>query len=597
MENKELIDEIIKQLKNNKDLDHYSRITLIGNLYKILREIFDLETSKEEDRRFVCSICVTFLVPYTEFWTKTLLLEASKEKGLDDISKYYNLWKLSYALAARRSFEHFVDYMELDLTEDHKVLGNRRSVLRPLVYYLNKITFDDNMKFLEASFPPSYGKTYICNLYSAWLFGIDINNSILRISYSEELVLAASRAIQSYIKSPRFAEVFPYFSHFGGKCFDKDKESDWIIKGSNSQTSHYARSRGGSVTGVRANKAVIIDDILKGAEEAINSNLHKQIYTSWNTEWKNRRSSEDCKFIFIGTMWSNEDLLNRVIADFERGTKYIPCKIKEFNKYVELTEDGRAVVIRVPLLDENDESTCKKVMSTREARLVRDTTDEFSFSCVYQQNPIAPSGLEFSDTELEHYDMLPLYENGDVAYSEYAYAVLDPARKGKDNVSMPICVVDNKDEFYYMTDCLFKQKAMTELYDEIVDKIIEHHVIKFVIENNVDTSLKPLLQGKLQERGYLDCEIIEKYNTQVKEKRIRDMRGIIKRRIKFKNKQDYKPNSDYGRFMQNFTTYSFDYANKHDDAPDSMSMFAKEIILGNARVSAPKGLLRSMLGI
>ena len=49
--------------------------------------------------------------------------------------------------------------------------------------------------------------------------------------------------------------------------------------------------------------------------------------------------------------------------------------------------------------------------------------------------------------------------------------------------------------------------------------------------------------------------------------------------------------------MQNFTTYSFDYANKHDDAPDSMSMFAKEIILGNARVSAPKGLLRSMLGI
>jgi hypothetical protein len=48
--------------------------------------------------------------------------------------------------------------------------------------------------------------------------------------------------------------------------------------------------------------------------------------------------------------------------------------------------------------------------------------------------------------------------------------------------------------------------------------------------------------------------------------------------------------------MQNFTTYSFDYANKHDDAPDSIALFTNEIILGNARVSAPKGVLRSLLG-
>ena len=53
--------------------------------------------------------------------------------------------------------------------------------------------------------------------------------------------------------------------------------------------------------------------------------------------------------------------------------------------------------------------------------------------------------------------------------------------------------------------------------------------------------------------------------------------------ILFKEKKSYKPNSDYGKFMKNFTTYSFDYANKHDDAPDSMAMFTNEIILDKAK--------------
>ena len=59
----------------------------------------------------------------------------------------------------------------------------------------------------------------------------------------------------------------------------------------------------------------------------------------------------------------------------------------------------------------------------------------------------------------------------------------------------------------------------------------------------------------------------------------------------------YKPISDYGRFMKNFTTYSFDYPNKFDDAPDSMAMFRTEIILDRARPSKPKPIARAILGI
>ena len=272
-----------------------------------------------------------------------------------------------------------------------------------------------------------------------------------------------------------------------------------------------------------------------------------------------------------------------------------PSKIKGFEKYVMEATDGYAVFIKVPLLDENDESTCEVVMTTAEARRMRDTSDPFSFSCVYQQEPIAPTGLEFADENLQHYEELPKNEKGEELCLPYAFAVLDPARRGKDNVSMPIFRADG--EKYYFIDCIFQKKAMTELYDEIVSKIIEHTITKFVIENNIDTSLKTLLEGKLKAKGYYLCEIIEKYNTVKKEDRIRDARGDIKRLVLFKDKKLYKPNTDYGRFMKNFTTYSFDYPNKFDDAPDSMAMFRTEVILDRARPSKPKPINRAILGI
>lgn len=432
-------------------------------------------------------------------------------------------------------------------------------------------------------------------MFSAWVFGIDINNSILRWSYSQELVLGFSRAIQAVIKNPRFSDVFPQYKQYGDKPFQKEKESDWILKGSNSQKSHIARTRDGSSTGERANKALIFDDMTKGEEEATNSEKHAEIYRQWQTEWYNRRTDPSVTYIFVGTMWSPEDILNRTMDDIEATHKMVPSKIKGFERYVMEATDGYAAFIKVPLLDENDNSTCEVVMTTEEARRMRETSDPFSFSCVYQQEPIPPTGLEFADENLNHYEELPRDEKGQDICLPYAFASLDPGRKGKDNVSMPICRADG--EKYYFIDCIFQKKAMTELYDEIVEKIIEHNITRLAIENNTDTSLKTLLEEKLKAKGYLVCTITEKYNTVNKEQRIKDARGDIRNFIVFKDKKMYRPNTDYGRFMKNLTKYSFDYPNKHDDAPDSLALFRTEIILDRGRPSKPKPINRARLGV
>lgn len=587
-------------MRNKKDIDEYSRYEMSNNLYKILMQYFDekveiniyaTETEKLKAKagqeNEACKYAIKDLIPITEY----CVYNCEEEY----MPRYYELWQKGYALAGRRSLEHFIDYMEMDMTAKDKVLGNRRNALKPFIFYLNKIAFDEKLQYIVVSYPPSYGKSYTLNLFSAWCFGLNATNSILRMSYSEELVLVSSRAVQNTIKNPRFADVFPYYKQFGDKPFSKEKESDWIIKGSGTQTSHISRTRDGSVTGTRANKAIILDDMMKGAEEATNDAMHEMYYNKWKTEWYNRKTGNSTKYIFAGTMWSPNDILNRVTSDLEKTHKIRQSRMKGFGKWVWESTDGYCVFIRVPLLDEKDMCTCEAVMSTEEARVVRDTTDPFLYSCVYQQEPIAPTGLEFADDLLKHFEELPLSETGEELCTNYSLAVLDPARRGKDNVSMPIFRTDGSK--YYLVDCIFKQKPMTDLYDDIVDKIIEHNIIKFVVENNIDTSLAVLLGTKLKERGFYNCEIIEKYNTVKKEQRIKDQRGLIKKFIYFKDKRMYKPNTDYGRFMKNLTSYSFDYANKHDDAPDSVAMFADQIINDKAKPARPKGINRSKLHI
>lgn len=525
-----------------------------------------LENWFEDDSRKSCMFAKDKLIP---------LIEKQVEKSpVSLMGDFFSVYKKLYAFCARRDLECFIDYMEWDMPK--KVYANRRDVLKPYVWALNESAFNPKLEYIIASFPPSMGKSYIANLYSAWGIGMNTSNSILRMSYSDELVMGFSRTIKSYIIDPKFSDIFKNFKMFNGKPFDVERESDWKIKNAQvAKSNHIARTRFGATTGERASFAEIFDDMTKGAQEANNVTIHQQLYDSWNTEWFNRRTDDPITYVFVGTQWSPEDILNRIIDDREAIS---PLKPSSKFKYTWISEDGSTIVIRVPMLDENGKTTCSIVYPQAKAEQIKITTDPFLFSCVYQQSPIAPTGREFADELLLHYDELPLNEDGTPAYSVGSYAVLDPARKGKDNVAMPIHR-HGDDGFYYMTDCIFKQLPMTDLYDEIVDKIIEHNIVELVIENNTDTSLKSLIEMKLKERGYNLCNIREKYNTVNKEQRIKDNRGIVRSKIKFKSKTKYLPNSDYGRYMKNLNEYSFDYPSKHDDAPDASSMMASEIIV------------------
>ena len=150
---------------------------------------------------------------------------------------------------------------------------------------------------------------------------------------------------------------------------------------------------------------------------------------------------------------------------------------------------------------------------------------------------------------------------------------------------MPIMKkVKNENLFdYYLKDCLFTRTATKDMYNDIVDKIIEHHIILLVIESNVTSELKQNIEQILAEKGVTYCEIIEKYNTIPKPTRIENEKGIIKKSMVFPKKGMFGINTDMGKFMENLTLYNNGGNNSNDDAPDSLAMFSSEIIEENSQ--------------
>nr|DAY88361.1 MAG TPA: Terminase [Caudoviricetes sp.] len=557
--------DILNVLKSSKMKEH-DKLDWCNSALSILEEMY------KQDELGSVKVAKTKLIPILH-----KLIEGSK---IENMALFFDYYKRVYCFCARRDFECFVDYIEWNMPR--KVLANRRNVLKPYVDALNRIAFDERLQYLVVSYPPSMGKSYLATLFTAWGYGISINNSVIRMSYSDELVLGFSRTVKGIISSPEFAEIFPLFKLYNGKPFEVERESDWKIKNANvPKSNHIARTRNGSTTGERASFAIIFDDMTKGAEEANSESVHRGIYDKWNTEWWNRRDGVRCKFIFVGTQWTPEDILNRIIEDRNKISMLQPTD----NPYVMESEDKSTIVIRVPMLDENHKTTCSEVYPQQIAEQIEQNTDPFLFSCVYQQNPIAPTGRELS------WECLQTYIEPPDDLAPYCMAVIDTKRKGKDNLNMFICKPDGHGK-HYLWDAIFSKKPMQSLYNDIIEKIILHRITTLVIENNTDESLKTLLDDRLKARGVYWCKILEKYNTVKKETRIKDNLWTILTLIIFKDKSIVKPNTDLGRLMDNITKYSFDYPNKFDDGPDGTALYASEIILGKSILNKPKPIRR-----
>lgn len=577
-------------ITNEKKLSYEQKHVLLKTMYDLLVTSFDFSSTAPvplDTELWIKDECIDFMLPRIE---RSLYNKRIKDK---DFQNFYKLWDKVMALTSRRSFHHFLIYMELDRSEQRRVYHKKRDViLKPFAYYFEKMMFSKEFTFFSDSKPPSSGKTFCVNYATAWTYGLNKDSSVLRISVAEDNVNTASNNIKLILQDKRFRNVFPYFEKLDNentKLFEIEKLNAWKITGADVEASHLAVPMGGQIEGKRANKLIIVDDSLK-QDDAHSEDIMSKNWEKYQSSISARADSVDVKEIMIGTMWHPNDLLGRKIVYESEGCDVVDGKFK-YTKELWKNNKLVGVIIQTPMLDyDTEETTCEYVLTTERAIKKRDSMDEFLWQSAYQQRPIPPEGRLFEYDSLKQYDenkgKTIIYNGEEIKLSKYAKMSIDPTRKGKDKISCPIFKQNEDrehDQNEYLVDVIFKGKAMEEVYDDIISKIVLHNINFIELENNIDTSLAIVLKDRLSKFNQVNgtnyvVEISEKYNTTRKKQRIRDESYNIRTNMVFPKRGMFSQNSEIGQFMQNVTSYSDLLPNKNDDAPDSLALYSESVI-------------------
>ena len=537
----------------------------------------------EEMIRYYCKYIAKNLLPIANKKIVAMQNEIKSESDLVEFAKQMlEKWVLLeddlYALVSFRSLKHFAFYIDRQKLERKKVWIKTMPIFESYFYYANKMVLDGEMNLIRASYFPGAGKTYAGNLTCAFWFGYDKEMTILRITYSEDLVKSFTKQIESIMTSDQFKKVFPEFDKPINDVFKTHNSTELWISGA-SNANFYATTRDGQSTGKRA-KLIMIDDITKGAKEAYNVDVQKQIVVMYDNDWSSRGDDDDQKIIALGTMWSRFDLLNVIQQRDEEDGQLVDDKLF---KYTKLSVNGKGAYIGVPLLDyDTDETTCPLRYSTEYGRKKREkSADKSLFNAVYQQRPEEPEELIFAYRKLNVYTEKTFPK--EILEGNYeCRAFIDTNRTGFDYF---VCAFYKRYEIqsgvfskWYFTDVICRRQTFKQLKEDLFAKIIKHNVCKLGIEINTSNELPELIEEKLGEKGYNDIAISEVFSVERKEVKIATVQQEAIDEIIYPDKNMFADTSEMGIAMTMLTTYSIDKKNEHDDFPDCNAMFVKQAI-------------------
>ena len=570
---KKAIIDILTILTNNFRYSYGKKISF-EDIFEMMKDLYSLFCNFEGNVKECGELVIKKYIPLLD-----LLIQI--DNNFIHLQEYEKHLKNAYKLGARISLEHYMVYREWNEPENEKFFEPRYHILVGYIHYLQELECNPNLRILIFNAPSGYGKTYPKKISEAWSFGINNEGAFLSLCSNDDVVKSGSRTVIDEIKSEQFGEVFPQmkWNEEDKDYFLKETDEKWKLKTCKLPFSYYAKTTQANVVGSRASKSIHIDDLYPDYKEAMNQALNKYYYNKSITVWEKRYvQNKPPKVCITGTLWASGDYIDQKIQQLKKEHKFV--KHPKY-KYTWVSEDKTCVIIQVPALDyETNESTCPELKSTQELLKEKANMEDYLWETNFQQRPTNTEALLFSYDKLRTYTTIPT--------SDYigTYAVIDATRKsGKDFFAMPIFKkVDNDGKFdYYLRDCLFTRTATKDMYNDIVNKIIDNHIICLVIESNVTSELKQAIEELLATKNIDYCEIIEKYNTIPKSARITNEMHLIKKSLVFPNKTMYGINTDIGKYMQNLTLYNSDGANPNDDAPDSAAMFCSEIIEENSQ--------------
>ncbi len=522
------------------------------------------------------------------------------EQDLEKKQELYKAMKETYYYLARYLFEYYLPAMEFGIAPEKQFIAPRTIVLNKVAREMSKFYYRTDRPIMTLSMPQGTGKTEISKRFMSWAIGKDPELPNMMISYSASIAKDKFfNGIDALVNDDEgnYKKIFPNLREIyrSAETMSLDYTNDPNRKRTHSEYTLYCVGFDGSVTGrTRAHNILYADDLIKDIEEASNKDLMDKKWTEFTGTIKKRMQGK-CKMLIVGTIFSINDPLSRII------------------KYYEETEPERLIVVKIPGLNENDESNFMYkygyAITTKMFHEDRDLMDAVSFSCLIQQEPIERLGILFFEKEFRKFD-LDEYERNDSEY-ERTVAACDVAWGGDDHLSMPIVEEYNNGDCYCVK-WLFLKGEKEDTIPQVVQAIIDYGISRVVFEaNNGGDMYADEVLRRLKEKGVTDCFVTSKKAPTNKSKldRILAAQGFIKGaensnyKLVIPTRESIKGDKMFNEaldevFKFNQSTAKNVRKKQHDDAPDSAAMLGNEV-LGVVRQygTATSNISRELLGI
>ncbi len=426
---------------------------------------------------------------------------------------------------ARRDFW---EYCKLTAPDFYK---ESRPFLKDMCYQLQNFYFSDE-KVLVINLPPRHGKSRTATQFVKWLFGQSIHNKVMTGSYNETLSMTFAKQVRDTILEEKTQGILAYSDIFPNTKVKRGESSanKWALEGSE-QTNYLATSPGGTATGFGCN-IMVIDDLIKNAEEAFNENtLNKQI--SWFTDTMLSRTENGFKLIIIMTRWAKRDLAGYILENYN-------CR---HINYKAVQEDGSML--------------CDEILNREDYDFKTKSMSKEIVEANYQQEPIDIKGRLY--TQFKTYKELP--EN-----YKYILNYTDTADTGDDYLCSINYMVVGDD--YYILDIICTKESM-EITEPMVAKMLTKDKVGCAIieSNNGGRSFARNVKTECKNLNNSHTNIQWFHQSANKQARIFSNSASVMAHVFYPHNWIDK----YPEFADMMIRYQKEGKNAHDDCPDAIT--------------------------
>ena len=305
-------------------------------------------------------------------------------------------------------------------------------------------------RILVMCMPPRHGKSRTASLFTEWVFGHDPGAHVITASYNEELSSTFAKTVRNAIQEVKAQADLPVYSDVFPNTRIKQGSGSmklWGIEGGKGEHSYLATSPGGTVTGFGAS-LLIIDDLVKNAEEAYNERRLQQLWDFFANTLMSRRE-QGMKIIIIMTRWASRDLAGRALEHFAQ----IHVPVRQV-LYKARQDDGTML--------------CDGILTAEDYQILLETQDKAIVMANYQQEPIDVQGRLY--TSFRTYRELPALTK--------VMAYCDTADEGSDYLcSIVFGILAEAPQDVAILDVIYTQEPMEITEPMVARQLMEDYTL------------------------------------------------------------------------------------------------------------------------